>query len=465
MNLPRVIIAGTNSGVGKTTLTLGIISALRKKGYSVQPFKTGPDYIDPTYHTEASGKACANLDTWLLPKDAVVELFRRRAKDADISVIEGVMGLYDGLKDSEQGSSSHLAKILNCPVILILNAHSLSRSAGAIALGYKEFDRGINIAGIILNNIGSKNHYHYVKTAIERKAKIPVLGYLPMTPALKLPQRHLGLIPFEERKLQHNFYQKLLNLIENNINLSRLIEISRSAKQLPHNKERIFKKEYPKDRVTIGVAKDEAFNFYYQDNLDILMHLGAKIVTFSPLRDRKLPESTDGLYIGGGFPELFASGLSKNKRLKGLIYQKAEEGLPIYAECGGLMYLVESIIDFKKKKFPMVGIFKGLVKMADRRQALGYVNVETTRDNILNKKGARIRGHVFHWSYLEAKSKEYPYVYKITKDKNKIFYNGLFRKKTLASYVHLHFASCLDLAENFIHNCKEYRINHAEEIK
>ncbi|MDP3732056.1 MAG: cobyrinate a,c-diamide synthase [Candidatus Omnitrophota bacterium] len=461
MNLPRVIIAGTNSGVGKTTLTLGIISALRKKGISVQPFKTGPDYIDPTYHTEASGKACVNLDSWLLSKDTVVELFRRRAKNADISIIEGVMGLYDGLKNSEQGSTSHLAKILNSPVILILNAHSLSRSAGAIALGYKEFDREIDIAGIILNNIGSENHYHYVKTSIERKTKIPVLGYLPMTPTLKLPQRHLGLIPLEEKKLQHGFCKKLSRLVEKNINLSALLKISRQAGPLTFNKERIFKKKHPNNYVTIAVAKDAAFNFYYQDNLDILKHLGAKIVTFSPLRDRKLPESTDGLYIGGGFPELFACGLSKNKRIKGLIYQKAEEGLPIYAECGGLMYLVESIIDFKKRSFPMVGIFKGLVKMADRRQALGYVNVETTRDNILSKQGARIRGHVFHWSYLEARPKEYPYAYKITKDKGKVFYDGLIKNKVLASYVHLHFASCLDLPKNFIHNCKEYRINHA----
>ncbi len=498
MILPRVIIAGTNSGVGKTTLTLGIISALRKNGYSVQPFKTGPDYIDPTYHTEASGRPCANLDTWLLPKDAVVELFRRRAEDADISVIEGVMGLYDGLKNSEQGSSSHLAKILNSPIILILNAHSLSRSAGAIALGYKEFDKGINIAGIILNNIGSKNHYHYVKTAIERKAKIPVLGYLPKAPALKLPQRHLGLIPLQENKLEHGFCKKLSRLVEKNINLSALLKISRQAGPLTFNKEKIFKKiaktKHPSNYVTIAVAQDAAFNFYYQDNLDILRHLGAKIATFSPLKDRKLPEATDGLYIGGGFPELFALRLSKNKRLKELIYQKAEEGLPIYAECGGLMYLVEALMDFKKRKFPMVGIFKGLVKMADRRQALGYVNVETARDNILSKKGARIRGHVFHWSYLdpslgpsfkgigrailsglkdrkvyplglEARPKEYPYAYKITKDKDKVFSDGLIKNKVLASYVHLHFASCLDLPKNFIHNCKEYRLNHAEEIK
>lgn len=458
MNLPRIIIAGTHSGVGKTTLTSGIILALRKKGLIVQPFKTGPDYIDPAYHTEAAGNSCVNLDTWLLSKDAVIELFKRRAGQADISIIEGVMGLYDGLRNSEQGSTSHLARILNCPVILILNAHSLSRSAAAVALGYKGFDKELDIAGIILNNIAGMNHYHYIKAAIERKTRIPVLGYLPRDPDLKLSERHLGLIPLEEKRLHLGFYQRLSKLVENNINLSRILKISRKAKPLAFYKERIFKKESPKNHVTIAIARDEAFNFYYQDNLDILRHLGAKIVTFSPLRDKELPEGIDGLYIGGGFPELFASGLSKNKILKGLIYQKAEEGLPIYAECGGLMYLARALIDFKKRKFPMVGIFKCSVSMGNKLHRLGYVNVRVIKDNILSRPGDKNRAHMFHWSHLGGIPKNQSFAYKII-DKDKIIYDGLVRGNVLAGYTHLHFASNMKFARNLINSCRQFKIS------
>ncbi|MDP3791981.1 MAG: cobyrinate a,c-diamide synthase [Candidatus Omnitrophota bacterium] len=459
MNLPRIIIAGTHSGVGKTTLTLGIISALKKRGVNVQAFKAGPDYIDPTYHSEASGKMCGNLDSWLLSKNTIIELFKRRAEDADLSVIEGVMGLYDGLKDTELGSTAHLAKILNCPVILVLDARSLSRSAAATALGYKKFDKNVNIAGIILNNIASINHYNYIKAAIEKKAGISVLGYLPRDANLKLSERHLGLVPLEEKKLQHGFCQKLSKLVEANINLTRLLKIGQQAKSISCAKEVIFKKEPLKSRVRIAIAKDAAFNFYYQDNLDILSHLGADIVAFSPLKDRELPKGVDGLYIGGGFPEIFASGLSKNKSLRWSIYHKAESGLPIYAECGGLMYLVESIMDFKKRIFSMVGVFKCSVSMGDRLHRMGYVNVRVIKDNILGKQGDRSRAHMFHWSRLTDVPKDLPFAYKIIKDKNNVFYDGLIGRNVLASYAHLHFAANREFAKNFIDRCRQFKMN------
>ncbi len=459
MNLPRLIIAGTHSGVGKTTLTLGIISALSKRGVSVQAFKAGPDYIDPTYHSEASGNICVNLDSWLLSKDAVIELFRRRAEDADISVIEGVMGLYDGLKDTELGSTAHLAKILNSPVILILDARSLSRSAGAIAMGYKEFDRKIDIAGIILNNIASVNHYKYIKSAIEGGTKIPVVGCLPRDPELKLSERHLGLIPLEEKRLSSGFYKKLSKRVEDHIDLTSILRIGRQARPLLNPRVMIFKKGPQKSRVTIAVARDAAFNFYYQDNLEILNHLGADIVTFSPLRDGELPKGADGLYIGGGFPELFASDLSKNNSLKRSILRKAEDGLPIYAECGGLMYLVDSIIDFEDRKFSMVGIFKCSVRMGDRLRRMGYVNLEIIRDNILGKKGQRNRAHLFHWSRLTNIPKDASFAYKIEKNEN-IIYDGLIRRNVLAGYAHLHFASDLKVAKNFINSCRKFKVNH-----
>lgn len=457
MNYPRIILAGTNSSVGKTTLTIGLILALRKRGLKVQPFKAGPDYIDPSYHTFASGRSCRNLDTWMLSKDTVLELFERQAKLSDISIIEGVMGLYDGLKNREEGSSAHLAKLLNSPLLLIVDATSLSRSAGAVVLGYKEFDKDVDIRGIILNNIGSLSHYHSTKYAIENKTGLPVLGFLPRDKNLILPERHLGLIPTDEKVLLNSFTKKLLSLIEKNIDIDRIIEISWKAKTFPRVNKRLFDTEPLQDRVTIAVAKDPAFNFYYQDNLDILRHLGAKLVEFSPLSNEELPEYIDGLYIGGGFPELFAKRLSRNTKLKNAIYQKAKQGLPIYAECGGLIYLVKRLIDFKKRTFPMIGLFKCSVNMASRLQGLGYVNVETIKDNILSKRGVRMRAHIFHWSFLDDIDKGIIFAYKIKKDKIGISYDGLLTKNVLASYVHLHFASHLNFAKNFIKSCQEYK--------
>lgn len=464
MNYPRIILAGTHSGVGKTTLAQGVMLALSKRGLNVQPFKAGPDYIDPTYHLQASGRSSYNLDSWLLSQAAILELFKEHAKNADISIIEGVMGLYDGLKYTEAGSTAHLAKILNCPVILILDARSLSRSAAAMVLGYREFDRKVKISGIILNNIKSINHYNYIKAAIEDKTGIPLLGYLPQDIDLRLPERHLGLIPVKEKKLSRVFQTKLIKLIKRNIDLEKILKVAKSASGLPDKKMRIYNIRARLNSVTIAIAKDRAFNFYYQDNLEILQHLGAKFAEFSPLNNQALPHHIDGLYIGGGFPELFASQLAKNIRVKQEIYQKACAGLPIYAECGGLMYLAERLVDFKKRIFPMVGIFKCRVNMALRPQGLGYVDVETIKDNILSEKGAKNKAHIFHWSYLD-NLRDVSFAYEIEKDKKRISYDGLVRENVLASYAHLHFASNINLAKNFIQSCKAYQNGNAKKIK
>lgn len=459
MIYPRVILAGIHSGVGKTTLSLGIMSALRKKGLKVQPFKTGPDYIDPSYHAQAAGKISRNLDGWLLSKDTILELFVKQAASADISIIEGVMGLYDGLADTEEGSTAQLSKILKCPVILILDARSLSRSAAAVCLGYREFDKRVGIKGVIVNNIGSNNHYRYIKSAIEKETGIPVIGYLPRSHDLKLPERHLGLVPASEKKLSAAFYRKLSNLISRHIDLDKIISISRMARPLlrgDRKEKTIFSPKPVKNRVPIAVAFDEAFNFYYRDNLDILESFGARLVNFSPLRDDNLPNGVSGIYIGGGFPELFAAKLSANKKLKKQIRQKAEEGLPIYAECGGLMYLAQKLADFNKNELPMVGIFKGAVNMGKRLQSLGYVKIEAIKDNILSKKGAKIRGHVFHWSYFDNLPDKTAFAYKIGKNKGRTFYDGLIQGNVLASYAHLHFASDINLARNFINSCRKY---------
>lgn len=460
MIYPRILLAGIYSGVGKTTLSLGIMAALKKRGLNVQPFKAGPDYIDPSKHSRAAGRISRNLDSWMLSKDAILELFEKQAKYADISIIEGVMGLYDGLADTEEGSTAQLAKILKCPVVLIIDARSFSRSAAAVTLGYKKFDAKVEIKGVILNNIGSNSHYRFMKSSIEKKTKIPVLGSLPRSPDLRLAQRHLGLVPEQEKNLRVSFYKKLSAYVENHIDLDKIIEVSRKAQPFTKRecKEKaIFPPKPVKSYVTVAIALDEAFNFYYQDNLDILESFGARLVRFSPLRDDKLPKGVSGVYIGGGFPELFAARLSANKKLREQIKQKAKEGLPVYAECGGLMYLAEKIIDFNKKKFSMAGVFKCAANMGNNLQALGYVKVETIKDNILSKKGKKIRGHVFHWSYLDNLPQSSSFAYRIEKNKDRVFYDGLIMGNVLASYTHLHFASDLSLAENFITNCRQYR--------
>ena len=455
MNYPRIVIAGANSGAGKTTVAMGLILALKKRGLRIQPFKAGPDYIDTSYHSLLSGNICRNLDGWMLSEETVLELFQRKAEEADISLVEGVMGLYDGLADTQQGSTAALAKILRSPVILVVNARSMSASAAALVLGYKEFDKDVCLKGIILNNIGSISHYKSIKNAIEKKVKLPVLGFLPRDKNLVLQERHLGLIPAGEKAPFEDFFGNLTRLVEKNIDIDKIIAISRNVQSLPRFKRNIFTAKSLPARVRIAAARDEAFNFYYQDNFDILRHNGADIVQFSPLRDRVLPRKTDGLYIGGGFPELFALKLSKNMDLKNDILSRARQGMPVYAECGGLMYLVKKFIG--KKSFPMAGVFNFSVKMSDRLRVLGYAKIKALRDNILSPKGAGIKAHIFHWSYLERVRGKEKFAYKINKGKDKIFLDGLMKWNVLASYAHIHFGSNAAFAKNFIRSCYEYK--------
>ncbi len=457
MNYPRVVLAGTNSGVGKTTLTMGLIAALKKRGLTIQPFKVGPDYIDPSYHTRVSGRECRKLDAWMLAKDAILELFERQARLSDVSIIEGVMGLYDGLKEKETGSSAHLAKMLKSPVILIVDASSMSRSAGAVVLGYKEFDKDVDLRGVIINNIGSQTHYTSIKTTIEKRTGLPVLGFLPKDKGLILPQRHLGLIPAGERAVLDGFIEKLSNLLEKTIDIKMLIGICREAEALPRFTKKLFGGKETPHRAAIAIARDEVFNFYYQDNLDILAHQGANFVEFKTLTDKSLPQGADGIYIGGGFPELFARKLSENTALKNDIRRKARGGMPIYAECGGLMYLAKEIIDFENKAFPMIGIFDASIKMADKLRALGYVTVEALKDNALCDKGTAMKAHLFHWSYLDNLGGKEKYAYRVKKDKNNITEDGLVKWNCLASYAHLHFGSDAAIAGNFIERCLEYK--------
>ncbi len=465
MRYPRVMIAGTASGVGKTTISTAIMLALKDRGIKTQPFKAGPDYVDPTHHSLAAGRVSANLDGWMCSRASIIELFCRRAQDADISIIEGVMGLYDGFADTEEGSSAHLAKMLGCPVVLILDARSLSRSQAAVVLGFKNFDKKVNIAGVILNNIGSPVHYQHIKNSIENSVRVKVLGYFPKNPKLSIKERHLGLVPAVEKAPDSKSQKELLNMAKRHIDIKGLLKIGQKAKPLGKIKQLIFSSPMivgtahcavPTKQVVIAVAKDKAFNFYYQDNLDILKGLGARLVEFSPLADKGLPKDTDGVYIGGGFPELFAQGLSANKRMKADILNKAKNEMPIYAECGGLMYLMKALRNFQKEEFPMAGVFSGKVNMGKKLRGLGYVTLRCVSDNILSRKYQENRAHIFHWSYLSGVNPSMvKYAYKISKN-NETFYDGLIKNNVLASYAHLHFASNIKFAENFVQKCREY---------
>jgi cobyrinic acid a,c-diamide synthase len=451
VKFPRILIAGTHSGVGKTTVTLGLMSALIEKGYKVQGFKVGPDYIDPSHHTAITERFSRNLDTWLMSKDVCLELFDHAMADADMAVIEGVMGLYDGCLDgSEFGSTAHLAKILHTPVILVMDTKGMSRSAGAIVMGYMNFDKEVKISGVILNRVKSDRHYNSLKKSIEENCKVPVLGYLPFNEEVVLPERHLGLVPSAEQEFSKSVYQKVGNLLSTTVDMDKVINITQCSNSLPSFEKTVFTGIQERFNFRIAVASDEAFNFYYQDNLDLLEAYGVELAFFSPVYDKFVPADIKAIYIGGGFPELYAGMLASNTTMKESIQKAYKRGVVIYGECGGMMYLLEHLIDHKKKAYEMCGIFKGTTRMEEKRQGLGYINVEAVHDTIFCKKGKKFRAHEFHWSSLYVPGGT-PYAYGVSKCDNKETQpDGIFDDHALGSYTHIHFATDTDLVKHFL---------------
>ncbi len=453
--VPRLVIGGSTSGVGKTTIAVGLMAALRRRGLQVQPYKVGPDYIDPSYHTVVARRPSRNLDAWMLPERVVLELFGRSSEEADIALVEGVMGLFDGLSGlDEAGSTAQMAKLLLAPVVLVLDVSRTARSAAAMALGYARLDPEVKLAGIILNRVGGPQHRDWTREAIEGLTDLPVLGALPDVPELELPERHLGLIPTAERPALHRFLEQLVPLIERHLDLDRLIVLASQAPPLPLPPASLFPAEAPPLAARIAVAHDEAFSFYYVDGLDLLAAAGAELVRFSPIHDRALPDGARGLYLGGGFPELFADQLAANGALRREILEAARDGLPIYAECGGLMYLTEEIVDFEGKRFPMVGAVPGDAVMERGRLRIGYVEVEPLRDNILAGPGMRLRGHEFHCANWEGGGQAAP-AYRIRNQGGRP--EGYQRGNLLATFVHLHLATDPSLAGRFVASCARHR--------
>ena len=452
--MKKIVIAGTTSGVGKTTVTTGLIGALCKRGLKVQPFKAGPDYIDPSYHTQISGTPSRNLDTWLLSPDTIIELFNRAVQGKDIAVIEGVMGLYDGHSSTgEEGSTAELAKLLQAPVVLVLDSRKGARSMAAMVTGYNTFDKSLNLAGVILNGIGSEEHLKICQEAIEHYTDIKVLGHLPRRDGLSLPERHLGLIPTVEGPASNEFLEALTVQCEASLDIPEILRIAEQTAPLKAEGS-VFPVAPVSPVSRIAVAKDKAFSFYYQDSLDILEAWGAEIVPFSPLQDRVLPDNISGLYIGGGFPELYAEELAANDSIKQAMNNAAGQGMPVYAECGGLMYLGENIKDFQGKNHRMSGILPLRSRIDNHRLSLGYRTVQSLNDGPLLNKGEIVRGHEFHWSVLEDRV-DSSYAYRII-DKGNIF-EGVQRNNILASYVHLHMGSLPSMATRFIETCRRFQ--------
>ncbi|TGM11542.1 cobyrinate a,c-diamide synthase [Leptospira selangorensis] len=455
IKIPRILISGTGSGTGKTTFTIALTKALQAKGLKVSVFKCGPDYLDPGYHSFVTGKTCQNLDGWLMGKESVISSFVSASLGSDISIIEGVMGLFDGHSpNSETGSTAEIAKWLEVPTIILIDASGMAATFSAIASGIKNYDPQVPIQGFVANFIGSKSHLSIIETA---SIPLPVLGGFPKSNDYSFPERHLGLRTAGQDILTEEKLSYWQNLSEEWLDLNKILEIANSAPPLIA-KELVETQTKTKD-CKIGVAYDEAFHFYYEENFKKLREEGAELVFFSPLKDTKLPE-VDGLYFGGGYPELFADSLSKNKGLIQEIKNFANSERPIYAECGGLMYLSSEIQTLEEKSFPMVGLIPGKAIMGPKLKSLGYVEVHTEKRTILGEAGIRFRGHQFRYSDLILENEdESLFSYHIRKRRSEqTTKEGYTVSNVLASYVHAHWASNPEIPKNFIASCRRFKV-------
>jgi cobyrinic acid a,c-diamide synthase len=452
--IPTFLVAGTSSGVGKTTLSFTLMALLQQKGYAVQPFKIGPDYIDGGYHRLATGKDSINLDLWMMGWKGLEESFRRYSTDADVAVIEGMGALYDGENGTTSGSSAEIAKRLKIPIVLVLDIWGATVTTGAILEGMINFDKKISIVGVILNRAGSKRHYEMVMKALKPSLRKKVIGYLIRSREIEIPERHLGLRTLEENPKALQILKATIDAGTRTMDVNRLVRILNLKKR----KDSVLVEVKPKDEVRLGIAKDEAFCFYYAENLRLLQEAGAELVYFSPLEDKKLPPQLDGLYLGGGYPESFPQKLSANKKIRSEILQKIKEGMPVYAECGGLMYLSESIKGFEGKAFPMVSAVPLKVQMDRKHLTLRYVEIKTTAKTLLGPVGTTARGHEFHYSRIASNRYQGKPLYRGINSAGEKFTEGFANKNLLASYSHLHFKSNPLIPAYFVQACLDYSL-------
>ncbi|MBM7854346.1 cobyrinic acid a,c-diamide synthase [Desulfohalotomaculum tongense] len=455
MYIPRFVVAGTHSGVGKTTVSLGLMAALRRRGLSVQPFKVGPDYIDPGLHRVAAGCYSHNLDSWLCPEPELKTTFARYCAGAQVAVVEGVMGLYDGMRyQGELASTAQISKITGTPVVLVVSARGVGRSLAAMVKGYLEFDPKVNMIGVVVNQAGSRSHAELLRHSIEEELGVPVLGVLARHGQLEIPGRHLGLMPASEMPGLPGRLEQLAGIVDEEIDIDRLLSLA--GKAPPLDCELPGCDPVVRD-VTIAVAMDEAFNFYYQDSLHYLKELGAGLVYFSPLNDTALPQPVNGIILGGGFPEVFLPRLSANRAMRTELKSMARRGVPIYAECGGFMYLCSDIYGMDGISYPGVGLVPGTVKMQNSLSALGYVTGKLQKNCLLGRAGDLIKGHEFHWSTVSGLSPGHA-AYSLQGGRGQDGRrDGYTLGNLFASYVHIHWRGNPGAARNFLLACAKYK--------
>jgi len=443
--IPRVVIAGAHSGAGKTSLTLGLVALLRKSGLKVQTFKVGPDYLDPTYLAMASGRPCYNLDGWMMGREYVERLFHRASAESDIAVIEGVMGMFDGISPaSSDGSTAQIACWLDSPVLLVVNTHGMARSVAALVQGYTNFDSKVRIAGVIANRCGSQRHAEILRQSLDAALCPPMLGAVQRGSIATLSSRHLGLVSAGPRLVPPGMIEGLADAMAPALDVEKILQIARAAPPLPGAD---LSGEACPHQYRLGIARDEAFHFYYPDNLDALDHAGCELVDFSPLSDRQLPEDLDGIYLGGGYPEEFAAALSDNADMRAQVRHFSRM---IYAECGGLMYLAEEIQTQEGSNHPQVGLLPARARMGRSRKALGYVEVTFTQSTCWGEAGDSVRGHEYHYSEL-VQAPDWDTAYSVEqRSAGNVFAEGYVKRRVLASYIHLHFASRPEAIQAFI---------------
>jgi len=447
VSLARILVAGTHSGVGKTTVATGIMAALRKRGLRVQAFKVGPDFIDPTFHQAATGRTSHNLDGWMLSRKTNLDIFARAGEDADVAVIEGVMGLFDGKgAPSLSGTTAEMALWLDAAVVLVLDAAAMAGSAAAIVHGFDTLIPELRVVAVICNRVAGDKHYSYVRDAIAARCRPVPVGYLPRDASFAIPERHLGLYQAHEA-LTEDRLDRLAASVESHIDLDLVLSLS-ARSRVPVAAPRRTEPREPRAR--IGIARDAAFCFYYQDNLDLLRALGADLTEFSPVADRTLPPDLDGLYLGGGYPELYAEALSANQSMRNAVAAFVALEAPVYAECGGFMYLTEAIIGADGRRWPMAGIFPTCTRMQTRLAKLGYIEVEGADTEGWLSNGEHARGHEFRYSLIDPMPATISRVYREPAE-------GYRTRSAVGSYIHLHFLSSPGFAESFVKSCADRR--------
>lgn len=456
------LIAAPQSGSGKSTVCLAIMAALRRRGLKIAPFKCGPDFIDPGYHRQVTGIASVNLDGWMCPEEFVQKTFLLHARAADLAVIEGVMGLFDGIGPSSgEGSSAQVAVATGVPVVLVVNARGMAASAAALVKGFAGFDPRVTLAGVIFNNVGSVSHGELLRTALaETVPEMTVFGCIPRDEALAIPSRHLGLVTADDNPLTDAFIGQLADMAERCLDLERLSGLKAVPSQPLCAKgfEPSAGGEVSGDGVRIAVARDPAFCFIYDDNLRLLRDAGAVVAFFSPLSDSTLPADISGIYLPGGYPELYAGQLAANTGMKEAIRAAVAADMPVYAECGGFMYLTEGLdASENQPEADLVGIFPVRARMLSRRKALGYRQVEFVTESVIGSAGEKCRGHEFHYSETGAMPDEVERCYRISRQGAELGLEGYRVRNCLASYMHLHFGSNHAIAPAFVESCRRYQ--------